>query len=228
MIGSLMGRVAFVSTLLAPSAVWASDVGTVLSARQFNDSIDLRVGFDNALVTTGVGYTRGISISRIHRTLMVGGEVSMPMTRPDWGDVSIQADARLNAYAIKGFELPFLVGMTILHTRNDLFRATGVGTTLATYPGYYRSRWFVAAEVRWNQTWAAHLHHTDQYRDEIYPSVQDGWYQRPAWSMRYGLRVGGLPHPRIELMLRGGYQQIPGTNALIPPLYVDLTTGLRF
>jgi hypothetical protein len=46
--------------------------------------------------------------------------------------------------------------------------------------------------------------------------------------MRYGLRAGGLVHPRVELMLRGGDQQTPGLDPLSPPLYVDLTMAVRF
>jgi hypothetical protein len=213
---------------MLPGIASASEVGTTLPSAAGSNAITLRTGFDDALVVTGLGYTRGIALRRARRSLMIGGELAMPMTRPGWDDFRITTGVRINAVQTHGFELPFAGGLRVIRTRNRLFDGVGVGTYLASYPGYYRPRWFVAAELRWDHTWATHLHHSKTYRERIYPGVVDGWYGATAWSMRYGFRAGGLPHPRVELMLRVGYEHLPGLRPVIPALYADLTLGVRF
>lgn len=212
--------------------LWVSEAeageGLTMRAPGRNDSISTRAGFDDSLVTWTLGYTRAIPLPRVGRVWMIGGELSVPMAGPDFGDVRVQASARIDALWLSGFELPLEFGGRMIRTRNDLFTGVGLGTLLAAYPGWYALRWFVAAELRWDQTWATRLTHSAVYREEIYPDVRDGWYGAPAWSMRYGLRVGGLIRTRVELMARGGYQHVGGINAVIPPVYVDLTIGVRF
>lgn len=187
----------------------------------------LRVGLDQSLLTAGLSYTRGIRVRRIRRSLMIGGELSMPLLRPDLRDSAIAVRARMSAVAVAGFELPLALGLRVINTDNDLFRGTALGSELATYPGYYRSRWAVAAEVNYRQTWATHLTHADIYTDRIHPAPS-GWYATPAYAMRYGLRVGGLPHPRFEMLLRVGYLQLASYNQLLPPVYADLSVSVRF
>jgi hypothetical protein len=225
-----MRRLALAAFAVAslPSFARASEVGTSLPSQAGSNAIHLRAGFDDALAVTGLGYTRGIALKRIRRSLMIGGELAIPMTRPDFGDRRLTLGVRMNAVQTHGFELPIAAGARFINTKNKLFEGVGFGSYLATYPGYYRPRWFVAAEVRWDHTWATHIEHSKAYRERIYPGAQDGWLGKSAWSMRYGLRAGGLPHPRIEIMARVGYEQIPGMRPVIPALYADVTLGVRF
>ncbi len=225
-----MKRVALLALSLSmlPATARAGEVGVELPSEAGNDAASVRVGVDDALVTLGLGYTRGIALPRIRRSLMVGGSFSMPMTRPDFGDFEVGVSVRMDAVRARGFALPLAHGVSLVRTRNELFDGVGLATWLASYPGYYRPRWFAAAEVRWDQTWASHIRHRAPYGTVIYPDAVDGWYAVPTWAMRFGLRAGGLVHPRLEIMLRGGYRQTPGMDPISPPLYVDLTLGVRF
>ncbi|MBV1862195.1 MAG: hypothetical protein KUG77_27500 [Nannocystaceae bacterium] len=225
-----MKRAALLGLCLSmlPTVALAGDLGVELPSEAGRNAASVRVGVDDALVTMGLGYTRGIALPRIRRSLMVGGSFAMPMTRPDFGDFEVGANVRMDAVRARGFALPVAQGVSLVRTGNELFDGVGLMTWTATYPGYYRPRWFAATEVRWDQTWASHLRHRAPYDTVIYPGAVDGWYAVPTWAMRYGLRAGGLVHPRVELMLRGGYQQTPGLDPLSPPLYVDLTMAVRF
>jgi hypothetical protein len=187
------------------------------------------IGFDEALLTGGIGYGRSFPLERLDRTLVVVTDFSTPFMHPDIRDFRWRVGVRMNAIQLEGgFALPVELNFALRGTDNSLFRSLGVGTELGVMPGYYASRWFVAAEVFWDQQWTTHLRHSDNYREFVYDGAQDGWYGASSFFMRYGLRVGGLAWRHLELMLRGGYEQHGRYETRVPPFYAILSLCFRF
>jgi len=56
--------------------------------------------------------------------------------------------------------------------------------------GYYKSNWFVAAEVSFDKAIVTHFKHTDDYKSDFLEVIH-GWYQ-PATggNFSYGLQTG--------------------------------------
>jgi hypothetical protein len=59
---------------------------------------------------------------------------------------------------------------------NDLARLINFGCDLAGVVGYYRTNWFMAAEVGFDKAIVTNLKHKKAYKDQ-YPNVVDGWYE---------------------------------------------------
>lgn len=73
---------------------------------------------------------------------------------------------------------------------NDFARIVNFGADLSGTAGYYRSKWFFAAEVGFDKAIVSNFKHSAAYR-EIYPQVQDGWYEPPTGgNFYYGLQTG--------------------------------------
>lgn len=185
------------------------------------------VGVDGSLVTWGVGFVRGIDLP-MGRQLMVQTGFALPMTQPDFGDWRWTGGVRMNALERRGFEWPVSLNLVVRGLRNEAFRAVGLGTELRTMPGYYPGRWFLAADLAWDQQWATHLRHTDDYREFVYEDVRDGWYGNTAHTLQAGLRVGGRPWRHMELWVRGGYEHHGRYNTLAPPVYALAGVNFRF
>lgn len=214
--------------LLFPAVMWA-DVGMQPTmGTEERNLIPLMVGFDESLITGGVGYGRSIPLERLDRTVVVITDFSMPFMHPDVLDFRWRLGARMNVVQLQGgFALPVELNVSLRGTDNSLFRAIGVGTELGVMPGYYVSRWFIAAEVVWDQQWTTHLSHSDNYRQFVYHDARDGWYGAPSFFMRFGVRIGGLPWRHLELMLRGGYEQHGQYDTRVPPFYAIIGMCFR-
>lgn len=191
------------------------------------NAVGTAAGVDGAIVSWSLSYARGITLP-IDRQLVVQTSFTLPMARPDFGDWRWRGGARINALRGRGLEWPFALELVARGLRNRALRAHGFGTVVTTAPGYYPDRWFVAAELAWDQQWATHVRHSSAYREHVYEGVSDGWYRATGTTVRYGARVGGRPWRRMELWLRAGYEQHGRYDSVIPPFYALLGINFRF
>lgn len=216
---------AFVA-LLVPR-VASAEIGERPKPDTGPNAIGTAVGIDGAILTWSLTYARGLELP-IDRQLVLRSTVSLPMTRPDLGDWRWSAGARINALRWRRFEWPVAVDVLARGLSNRALRAHGIGTVVSTMPGYYPSRWFIAADLSWDQQWGTYVRHSDAYRRIVYADVADGWYRTTGHTLRAGARVGGRPWRRMELWLRAGYERHGRHNRLAPPLYALLGLDVRF
>ncbi len=207
--------------------VLASGVGRSPENAATPNVVGTSAGIDGTTVAWSLGYARAVQLP-IPRLLLVGTQFTLPMTQPDFGDWRWTSSLRIDAFARGRFAWPVEGGFVLRRFSNRSVSAWGVGTELATMPGWYPERWFIAAELSWGQTWAAHLKHSDLYRDVVFDGVTDGWYRTPGFTMRYGARVGGCPWKPMEVWLRAGYEQHGRFDIVAPPLYALLGVNFRF
>ncbi|MBS1732258.1 MAG: hypothetical protein JST02_03085 [Bacteroidetes bacterium] len=75
--------------------------------------------------------------------------------------------------------------------KTQLVRLQNFGSDMKAVLGYYKRNWFIAAETGFDKAIVTHFKHTQQYKDEIYADVVDGWYM-PATggNFYYGLQAG--------------------------------------
>jgi len=217
--------VACASPRLARAAL--SDIGQEPQVDSGKNVVGTTVGIDGAVVAWSLGYARGVPLP-IDRQLVLHTRLTLPMTRPDFGDWKWAGGVRMNAVQWRGFAWPLSLAVVARGMSNASVRAMGMGTELLTMPGYYPRRWFVAGEVSWDQEWGTHVRHSDAYREWVYAGVHDGWYRNTGFTMRYGARVGGRPWKHLELWARAGYEQHGRFDIVLPPLYALLGLDFRF
>jgi hypothetical protein len=94
--------------------------------------------------------------------------------------------------------------------------------------GYFRKRWFTAAELGFDKAIVTHFKHTEKYRNEIYTDVIDGWYE-PATggNFYYGLQTG-YSFKKVDITLNAGkvISQDFKTPLLLP-FYLNLGINYR-
>jgi hypothetical protein len=70
--------------------------------------------------------------------------------------------------------------------------------------GYYKTRWFTAAEVGFDKAIVTQFKHSQKYRDEIYADVLDGWYEpTTGGNFYYGLQ-GGYSFKKVDVTFNLG------------------------
>lgn len=86
---------------------------------------------------------------------------------------------------------------------NDLVKMFNIGSDMALTGGYYRRRWFVAAETGFDKAIVTQITHTDKMR-ENYEYARNGWYLATGGNFYYGIQAGLMAGNRWTLYLRAG------------------------
>jgi len=114
-------------------------------------------------------------------------------------------------------------------SQTNLVSLQNFGSDMKGTIGYYKPKWFVATEVGFDKAIVTHFKHSQQFRDEIYADVVDGWYE-PATggNFYYGLQAGkSFKRADITLNLGKVIFQDFKTSPLLP-FYVNLGYNFRF
>ncbi len=111
---------------------------------------------------------------------------------------------------------------------NPLIRFLNFGAETKGTIGYYKPKWFAAAETGFDKAVITHFKHTNAYREAIYLHAKDGWYD-PATGghFYYGLQAG-YSFKKIDITLNVGkvLSQDLKTMPLIP-YYLMLGCNFR-
>lgn len=94
--------------------------------------------------------------------------------------------------------------------------------------GYFRKRWFTAAEIGFDKAIATHFKHTQKYKDEIYADVVDGLYKpTTGGNFYYGVQAG-YSFRKIDITLNLGkvVSQDFKTSPTLP-FYLNLGINYR-
>lgn len=110
---------------------------------------------------------------------------------------------------------------------NDLVRLQNFGSELKGNIGFYKKRWFIAADLGFDKAIVTHFKHTDKFRENVFAEVKNGWYE-PATggNFNYGA-LAGLSFNKLDITISTGKiiaQDFKSEPTL--PLYANL--GLNF
>lgn len=111
---------------------------------------------------------------------------------------------------------------------NDFVRLINFGSDMAGIIGYYRPKWFAAAETGFDKAIVTNFKHTDSY-EEINPQVASGWYKpSTGGNFYFGLQTGVSIRKnditsRIGMILTQDFKTSP-----MIPYYVQLGYNRRF
>ena len=74
---------------------------------------------------------------------------------------------------------------------NPLVRLRNFGSEFKGTLGYYKPKWFVAAEVGFDKAIVTHFKHSETFKETIFTDVKDGWYEpSTGGNFQYGIQTG--------------------------------------
>ena len=175
-------------------------------------------GWDYGM-TFGIGYANK---SNAEFPLLLGGEISFPAGKKLLEDFKVKIGAQARLVQLNHFHLSASVQGIYRRYENELVRLQNFGSEAGLAFGYYRSRWFVAAEGGFDKAIVTHFKHFDLYTDNIFPAP-DGWFEPPSGgNIFYGLRTG-LTLNRNDIYLRIGLVATEDfSNSPLVPYYAKL------
>lgn len=167
--------------LPAQTINWANATGTTKNMAHFNAGIDYGV-------TYGLGY--GYRVNNKLFPVIANVEFSLPSGDKRIDDFKSKIGGQVRWFNYNDFHLSTKIHGVFRRYDNDLVRMANFGSDMTLIAGYYKSRWFVAAESGFDKAIVSHLKHSDTYHD-IFPGVVDGWYEPSAGgNFYYGIQGG--------------------------------------
>ena len=128
---------------------------------------------------------------------------SFPSGETLFDDFKTKIGGQVNLYKIDDFYFNASVHGIYRRYENPLAQLQNFGADANGIIGYYKTKWFVAAEFGFDKAIVTHLNHTSIYK-EAYPEVKNGWYEpTTGGNFNYGLQ-GGYSFKRSDLTLRVG------------------------
>jgi hypothetical protein len=86
---------------------------------------------------------------------------------------------------------------------SDFVRLLNFGSDLSVTAGYYKPKWFAAAEAGFDKAIVTHFKHYDSYKI-IYPAVKDGWYEPATGGNFYYGALAGYTFKKNGIYLKIG------------------------
>jgi hypothetical protein len=174
----------------------------------------------------GLGY--GYQIKNKLAPALVNVEFSAPSGEVAFDEFKIKLGGQIRWAKYRNFQFSTRTYGVFRRYENDFSRLLNFGCDLSGVVGYYRPKWFAAAEAGFDKAIVTHFRHSKAYKEQ-YANAVGGWYQ-PATggTFRYGLQAG-FSAGRHDIYLRGGrvLNQDFKTRPTMP-YYAQIGYNIRF
>lgn len=161
--------------------------------------------------------------------IVLNANFSMPSGNTLFDDFKTKIGGQVRLFNKSNFIGAVSIYGVYRKSQTNLVSLQNFGSDMKGTIGYYKPKWFVATEVGFDKAIVTHFKHSQQFRDEIYADVVDGWYE-PATggNFYYGLQAGkSFKRADITLNLGKVISQDFKTSPLLP-YYVNLGYNFRF
>jgi hypothetical protein len=117
-------------------------------------------------------------------------EYSFPSGKNLLDDFKTKIGGQVRFYQTENIHFSAKLNGIFRRYQSDFVRLLNFGSDISATVGYYKSKWFVAAEAGFDKAIVTHFKHSNNYKD-IYPLVADGWYEpSTGGNFYYGLQAG--------------------------------------
>ncbi|MDO1451367.1 hypothetical protein Q0590_34145 [Rhodocytophaga aerolata] len=186
--------------------------------------INANVGLDYS-VSYGIGYGYKPNTKL---PIIMDANFSMPSGKTLFDDFKTKIGGQMLLLDISNFRGALALYGMYRRQETELVRLQNFGSDMKATFGYYKSKWFVAAEAGFDKAVVTHFKHSQAFREKVYADVADGWYE-PATggNFSYGLQTG-YSFKKTDLTLALG-KRISQDFKTAPflPLYVNLGLNYR-
>ena len=203
-------------TSIAQSLNWK----TLLNTKHI---INLNFGLDYS-VAYGIGYGYKLN-TKI--PIVLHANVSIPAGKKVLDDFKTKIGGQICLLDKANFVGSVSIDAIYRKHLNNFVRLQNFGSDIKGTFGYYKTKWFVAAEIGFDKEIVTHFKHSKAFKDEIYADVVDGWYEpSTGGNFYYGLSTGySLKKIDVTLNLGRVISQDFKTATLLP-FYLNL--GLNY
>jgi hypothetical protein len=157
---------------------------------------------------------------------MLATEITVPAEAFDFTDAKYRLWADLDVLPKSRWNVRARFGVRVVTTRNDAFNGVALGSEAALFPGYYRPRWAVTAELIVSWDWASRFQASSFARSQG-ATTAAVWAAFPEVGVEAGVRAGYSIGP-VELSLRAGFDRRGIYSLAVPPVYALLGVSVRF
>jgi hypothetical protein len=185
--------------------------------------LNLNAGWDYA-TTFGIGYGYKVD-SRL--PLIIGTELSLPAGETLLDDFKAKVGGQAEVFRHNRFSASLKVNGIFRRYQSEFVRLANFGAELSSAIGYYRPRWYAAAEFGFDKAIVTHIRHS-RLIEEYYPEIQSGWYIPSGGNFFYGIQMG-YSFNKYDVYLKTGktVTQDFKTKPLIP-LYLQVGLNRKF
>ena len=149
--------------------------------------VSIGIGWDYSLsYSLGYGYQFNTRVP-----LVLHGNVSIPSGEKLFDDLKVKIGGQIVVLNQSNFKGSISLNGIYRRYENPLVRLQNFGSEIKGTFGYYKPKWFVAAEIGFDKAIVTHFKHSKSFKDNIYPEVKDGWYEpTTGGNFQYGLQTG--------------------------------------
>jgi hypothetical protein len=176
--------------------------------------IHVNAGWDYG-VTFGIGYSYLI---RYKVPVLLNFSYTFPSGEKLFDDFKLKLGGRVRLFEMNSIQVSASVHGIYRRYENPLVRLQNLGTEMTAAVGCYRPKWFVTVEAGFDKAIVSHFRHSETFRQTVYASVKDGWYE-PSTGGNFNCGIlAGYSCKRSDLTLRIGkvITQDLKTTPLIP------------
>ena len=190
--------------------------------REDKQIVTANAGLDYGLVY-GAGY--GYQV-KSKKPLILSVQLSGPSGENLTDDFKTKIGAQMRFYKIRNFHFTAKAHGIYRKNKNDFVALQNFGAEVSATIGCYKQKWFTAVEVGFDKAIVTHFKHSEDYK-QIYPGVQDGWYE-PATGGNFNFGVlGGYSFKRSDIFLEGGLVTTQNFSKSQLPFYGRLGYTIR-
>lgn len=158
---------------------------------------------------------------------VLSAQFSLPMGENALDDFKAKVGGQVRLAQKGRFQASFAVYGIYRQYTNDLVRLQNFGGEFTGVIGYYRARWFVAAECGFDKAIVTRIRNSEAMKN-LYPGVRDGWYVPTGGNFVFGIQTG-YSLRSVDITLRAGkiLDQYLRSSATIPMTF-QLGINARF
>jgi hypothetical protein len=162
--------------------------------------INTNLGLDYS-ISYGLGYGYKLNTKL---PIIINGNFSIPSGEKLVDDVKAKIGGQIRWLNKSKFVGAVAVYGIYRRHETRYVRLQNFGSEVKVMFGYYQSKWFVAAELGFDKAIVTHFKHSQEFRENIFVDVIDGWYE-PATggNFSYGL-LTGYSLTRADITLNAG------------------------
>ncbi len=150
------------------------------------------------LVSVGMGwdYSLNYSIGYAYQLetsipVLLNGNFSIPSGKDLFDDVKLKSGVQILLLNQSRFKGSVTINGIYRTYKNPLVQLHNFGTELKGTCGFYKSKWFVAAEFGFDKAIVTHFKHSDSFKKAAFAEVKDGWYEPTSGgNFLYGIQTG--------------------------------------
>jgi hypothetical protein len=213
----------YIITLASISTGFGQTVNWNSLKPEIRHIVNVNAGWDYG-TTFGLGYGQKLKTAF---PLIVGAELSLPAGQDLVDDFKLKSGGQVRIFRYKNLLASVKVYGIFRRYESDFGRFVNFGSEFSSAIGYYRPRWYAAAEFGFDKSIVTHIRHSALI-EEYYPEIQHGWYIPGGGNFFYGVQVGYSP-AAYDVYLKAGKSitQDFKAHAAIP-MYLQFGCNVKF